>query len=57
MHKRWLGLSSMLMAGMMSVSTIGTGVAQVYAAEGPETVLVVNDKAASEEEISIEYAS
>ncbi|WP_026509692.1 endo-1,4-beta-xylanase [Butyrivibrio sp. LC3010] len=33
MHKKKLGLSSLLMAGMLTVSTVGTGTLQAYAAE------------------------
>ena len=36
MHKRWLGLSSIVMAGMMSVTSVGTGAATVLAAEQGE---------------------
>ena len=35
MHKKMLGLSSLLMAGMLTVSSVGTGALHVYAAEEP----------------------
>ncbi|WP_029231431.1 endo-1,4-beta-xylanase [Butyrivibrio sp. VCB2006] len=33
MHKRWLGLSSFVLAGLLTVTNVGTSVATVYAAE------------------------
>ena len=38
MHKRWLGLSSLVMAGMLTVTSLGTGVTTVYATEPGEAL-------------------
>lgn len=56
MHKRWLGLSSIVMAGLLTITSVGTGVTQVYAAEagtGSSLVAEVEDAAAeaSSEEV------
>ncbi len=63
MHKRWLGLSSIVMAGLLTVTSVGTGVTQVYAAEaGAESSLVVETdeataEASKDEEVVVDAAA
>ena len=62
MHKRWLGISSFVMAGLLTVTNVGTGVTQVFAAEaatGSSLVAEVEEAAveASSAETSVEDAA
>ena len=56
MHKKWLGLSSLVMAGMLSVTSVGAGVTTVYATE-PGELSVVEKQQEAVAEASAEASS
>ncbi|SCX91715.1 endo-1,4-beta-xylanase [Butyrivibrio sp. INlla14] len=56
MHKKWLGLSSLVMAGMLSVTSVGAGVTTVYATE-PGELSVVEEQQEAVAEASAEASS
>ncbi len=54
MHKSWLGLSSLVMAGLLTVTSVGTSLTTVYAAEtDSESAIVVEDAAEEVTEESV----